>query len=159
MNIIIARLETFAPNDAPAKRPTSISNQYVPTTKPAIVVFIPAPPLAVSSVRNRFKVPGTPTSIPTYTNIAIAPNTKWRKRSTPFIKLPIGSLVLAAAGSGILTKSNTMNASANTAIAVYITGKICEIVAFSTEPAIRIPTNIGVMVAITELNDPPIWIS
>ena len=32
-------------------------------------------------------------------------------------------------------------------------------VAFSIEPAMRIPTNIGVIVAITELKEPPIWIN
>ena len=120
---------------------------------------MPAPPFSTGSVRNRFRVPGTPTSIPTYTKIAIAPNTKWRNFKAPFINVLIGSVVVATFGSGIRTNKSTKNAKANTAIAVYITGKIWEIVAFSIEPAIRIPTNIGVMVAITELKEPPTWIS
>src|SRR5699024_4606740 len=33
----IARLDTFAPIEAPHKRPIIIKNQYVPTTDPAIV--------------------------------------------------------------------------------------------------------------------------
>ena len=84
---------------------------------------------------------------------------KWRNFKAPDINLPIGSVEVAALGSGMGTIKRTKNAMANTAIAVYITGNIWEIVAFSMEPAIRIPTNIGVMVAITELKEPPTWIS
>ena len=89
-----------------------------------MVDAIPAPPFSTGSVRNRFSVPGTPTSIPTYTKIAIAPKMKWRNFKAPDISLPIGSVAVAALGSGIGTNNSTRNASANTAIAVYITGNI-----------------------------------
>ena len=124
VKVSIALLEIFAPNEAPARRPISMRNQYVPTTKPEMVEEMPAPPFSIGSVKNKFRVPGTPTSTPTYTKIAIAPKMKWRNFKAPDINLPIGSVEVAALGSGMGTIRRTKNAMANTAIAVYITGNI-----------------------------------
>ena len=71
--VSIDLLDTLLPIEAPKKRPISIKNQYVPVTKPADVASKPAIDL---SARNKFNVPGIPTSTPTYTKIPIAPNTK-----------------------------------------------------------------------------------
>ena len=49
---------------------------------------------------------------------------KWRNFKAPDINLPIGSVEVAALGSGMGTIKRTKNAMANTAIAVYITGNI-----------------------------------
>ena len=38
-----ARLENLEPNDPPTRRPTSINNQYIPTSEPAAEGFIPLP--------------------------------------------------------------------------------------------------------------------
>ena len=43
VKVSIALLEIFAPNEAPARRPISMRNQYVPTTKPEMVEEMPAP--------------------------------------------------------------------------------------------------------------------
>ena len=42
--IIIERLDTFPPIKLPMKRPTSISNQYVPATKPPTAAALPTKP-------------------------------------------------------------------------------------------------------------------
>ena len=97
---------------APARRPISMRNQYVPTTKPEMVEEMPAPPFSIGSVKNKFRVPGTPTSTPTYTKIAIAPKMKWRNFKAPDINLPIGSVEVAALGSGMGTIKRTKNAMA-----------------------------------------------
>ena len=53
-------LDTLAATEAPARRPTSIRNQYVPTIVPASAVAMPS-----SLVMNKFAMLGIPTSTPT----------------------------------------------------------------------------------------------
>jgi len=57
-----------------------------------------------------------------------------------------------------LQKAEQKNMRAKTPIAIYITGKTSSILAFVVSP-IKTPTNAGVKVAITELKEPPIWMS
>ena len=72
---------------------------------------MPAPPFSIGSVKNKFRVPGTPTSTPTYTKIAIAPKMKWRNFKAPDINLPLGSVEVAGLGSGMGTIKRTKTVS------------------------------------------------
>ena len=68
-----------------------------------MVDAIPGTALSIRVGQEQFRVPGTPTSTPTYTKIAIAPKMKWRNFKAPDINLPIGSVAAAALGSGMGT--------------------------------------------------------
>lgn len=142
-NVSIALLETFAPSEAPARRPINIRNQCVSTTKPEIV----------ERYRHRLFYRVSKEQVREY---PVQPNTYIYKDSdsAQYKVTELQSTFHQCADwfscSSSVRFRNAYKQEYEECESEYshcgvLQGK-SEIVAFSIDPAIRIPTNIGVMV-------------